>query len=232
MSDIPSASTDASLAPLRAVAIRINLLPHREVRRGRRKKDYVGLLVLVAMAGAAAAFGGGVAINHQISTQQARNEFIKTENARLDKQIAEVKTLREDIASLKARQEAVENLQSDRTMPVHLLQELVRLAPEGVQLRNLKQTNLKVVLNGHAQSNERVAELLRNLVESSPWLERPELTEIKEVTLQAPDRAREGRRVYEFTLNALVKRQQPPPDAKTPPARTTATGPVQVGSAR
>jgi type IV pilus assembly protein PilN len=219
------------------VPIRINLLPHRERRRGRRKKDFIGLVVLVAIAGAVSAFAGGAVINQQIATQKARNEFVKAENAKLDLQIAEIKTLREEIAALKARQQAVENLQSDRTLPVHLLQELVRLTPEGLYLRTLKQTELKVVLTGHAQSNERVADLLRNLAENSPWLERPELSEIKEVAFQQPGQERgardaQGRKIYEFTLNALVKRQQPPPDAKTPPARTTATGPVQVGSAR
>lgn len=229
------ATGDAGAAgmPLSAPVIRINLLPHREAKRGRRKKDFTGLLALVGIAAAAAAFAGGAAINHQIAAQQARNDYIKAENGRLDRQIAEIKTLRDDIASLKARQEAVENLQSDRTLPVHLLHELVRLAPEGLYLRNLKQTDLKVVLTGHAQSNERVAELLRNLAESSPWLERPELGEIKEVPLPSQDRnSRDTRKVYEFTLNALIKRQAPATDNKAPPVRTTAAEPVRLGAAR
>jgi type IV pilus assembly protein PilN len=223
------------LPPLHdALAIRINLLPHREAQRGRRKKDFVGLLVLIGIAGAAAVFAGGLMINHQIATQQARNDFIKAENARLDLQIAEIKTLREEIAALKARQEAVENLQRDRTLPVHLLQELVRLTPEGLYLRTLKQTDRKVVLTGHAQSNERVAELLRNLAESSPWLERPELGEIKEISLQAKDRSiRESGKVYEFTLNTLVKRLTPEGESAAPASpRTTGTAPVKVGRAR
>jgi type IV pilus assembly protein PilN len=233
-------STGATIAldgagpvPQRAPAIRINLMPHREVQRGRRKKDFIGLVVLIGIAGAAATFAGGVAINHQITSQQVRNDFIKAENAKLDLQIAEIKTLREEIAALKARQEAVENLQNDRTLPVHLLQELVRLSPEGLYLRSLKQTELKVVLTGHAQTNERVAELLRNLAEDSPWLERPELGEIKEVVLKNQGRSvSEPRKVYEFTLNALIKRSAKPVESKPKPGRTTATAPVKVGSAR
>ncbi|HYF59163.1 MAG TPA: PilN domain-containing protein [Burkholderiaceae bacterium] len=231
-----AASTKVGLAPATEIGdplsrrlspIRINLLPHREMRRERRKKDFVGLAVLVAIAGAAVTFAGGVAINQSIATQLARNDFIRAENARLDAQIAEIKTLREEIAALRARQEAVENLQSDRTVPVRLFDELVRLAPEGLYLRGLKQDDNKVALTGHAQTNERVAELLRNLAERSPWIERPELGEIKEVAL--PGQAgREGRRIYEFSLNALIKRPSAEgarPGAGTAPRTDAATAP-------
>ncbi len=222
--------------------IRINLLPHREMKRERRKKDFVAAAVLVAVAGAATVFAGGVAINHQITAQLDRNAFIKNENAQLDKQIAEIKNLREEIAALRARQQAVENLQSDRTLPVRLFDELVRVTPEGVYLRLLKQDDLRVTLGGHAQTNERVAELLRNLVERSPWLERPELSEIKEITLPPLSGQKEPRKLFEFSLNALVKRQTvPTTDARPGAPRTTGTEsgaapqaaatPVQVGAA-
>jgi type IV pilus assembly protein PilN len=219
----------------RLSSIRVNLLPHRELRRERRKKDFVGFAVLVGIAGAVAAFGGGVAINQQIAAQQERNEFIRAENARLDLQIAEIKTLREEIAALRARQQAVENLQSDRTVPVHLFDELVRLAPEGLYLRQLRQDDARVTLTGHAQTNERVAELLRNLSERSPWLARPELGEIKEVSLPPLSGQKEGRKVYEFSLNALVKRQATPADPSKPGAPRTTTDaapqPAAVASA-
>lgn len=210
----------------RLAPIRVNLLPHRELRRERRKKDFVGFAVLVGIAGAVAAFAGGFAINQQIAAQQERNDFIKTENAKLDLQIAEIKTLREEISALRARQQAVENLQSDRTVPVHLFDELVRLAPEGLYLRQLRQEDKRVTLTGHAQTNERVAELLRNLAERSPWLERPELGEIKEIALPPMSGQKEGRKVFEFSLNALVKRPAAPVDPNKPgaPRTTTDTG--------
>jgi len=224
------------------VPIRINLLPHRELKRERRKKEFVSLAVIVALAGAAAVFAGGFAINQQIDTQRQRNSFINSEIAKLDAQIAEIRTLRDEIAALRARQQAVENLQGDRTLPVRLFDELVRVTPEGVYLRVLRQDDLRVVLGGHAQTNERVAELLRNLSERSPWLERPELAEIKEITLPVATGQREGRKVFEFSLNALVKRA-PAAAEPTPGApRTTdaapagrpagAAGPVVVGSTR
>jgi type IV pilus assembly protein PilN len=214
--------------------IRINLLPHREMRRERRKKDFVVLAALVAAAGVAATFAGGFAINQQIAAQQDRNSLIVAENAKLDKEIADIKTLREEIAALRARQQAVENLQSDRTVPVRLFDELVRLAPEGVYLRSLRQDEGRVTLVGHAATNERVAELLRNLGERSPWLERPAVGEIKEVTVSSQAGTRKDeRKVYEFSLNALIKKPAQPaePGAKPGAPRTTGVEPGKSAAA-
>lgn len=236
-----SPATDIGEPLVRRLApIRINLLPHREMRRERRKKDFVGLIVLTAIAGAFTAFAGGMAINQQISSQQERNDYITAENAKLEVQIAEIKTLRAEIAALGARQKAVENLQSDRTVPVHLFQELVRLAPEGIYLRSLRQEDARVTMVGHAQTNERVAELLRNLSERSPWLEKPELAEIKEIAAAPLPGQKEARRLFEFSLNALIKRPivaEPKPATARP--MTDAGGapagraePVKVGAIR
>ncbi|MDB5773502.1 MAG: PilN protein, partial [Burkholderia sp.] len=154
--------------------IKINLLPHREERRKQRKAAFFRLLAISALAGAGIALGIGGYIAAQIANQDQRNAFITAENARLDAQIKEIATLKQEIEALKARQQAVEDLQSDRNQPVYLMDELVKQVPEGIYLRSFKQENQRVVLNGVAQSNERVSELLRNLGNSSPWLERPD----------------------------------------------------------
>ncbi len=230
-----AAATEIVDPPVRALApIRINLLPHREMNRERRKKDFISLTGLVGIAGAVVVFGGGFAVNQQIGGQQERNAFITAENAKLDAEIAEVKTLRDEIAGLKARQEAVENLQSDRTAPVRLFAELVRLTPEGVYLRQIKQEEARVTLIGHAQTNERVAELLRNLAEGSPLLERPELGEIKEIALPGGGGSRDAssRKIYEFSLNALMKRAAPTADGKTGAPRAQGGEPVKLGALR
>jgi len=207
-------------AAARLAPIRINLLPHREAARKRRRKEFVTTAALVAIAGAVATFAGGFAIDRRIAAQQERNDFIGAENARLDAQIAEIRTLRDEIAALRARQQAVENLQSDRTVPVRLFDELARLVPEGLYLRSLKQDGARVALVGHARTNERVAELLRNLAERSPWLERPELGEIKEVLVPAAPGQKEGRPLFEFSVNALVRR----PGAAEPAAAAAQGG--------
>jgi type IV pilus assembly protein PilN len=104
-------------------------------------------------------------------------------------------------------------LQGDRNQPVYLLDELVRQTPEGVYLKSFKQDGQKVLLNGVAQSQERVAELLRNLSGNSPWLERPDLTEVRAATLA---QSKTGRKVVEFTLNVSIKRAREKEEAARP----------------
>jgi type IV pilus assembly protein PilN len=192
--------------------IRINLLPHREEKRKQRKAAFLRLLVLSALLGLAIVIAGGGIIAAQISSQTQRNAFIKAENAKLDAQIKEVATLKQEIEALKARQQAVEDLQGDRNQPVYLMDELVKQVPEGIYLRSFKQDNQRVVLAGHAQSNERVSELLRNLGNNSPWLERPDLIEIRSTNV---GQGKDAKKVFEFTVNVGIKR---PRDKEQPTA--------------
>lgn len=183
--------------------IRINLLPHREEKRKQRKKDFVALMLLIGIFGALIVIAVGAFFASQLSDQQQRNTFIKNENARLDGEIKEVANLKQEIEALKARQQAVEDLQSDRNQPVYLMDELAQQVPEGVYLKSFKQDGQRVLLNGYAQSNERVSELLRNLGNHSPWLERPDLIEIRSTGIGS---GKDAKKVFEFTINAGIKR--------------------------
>lgn len=186
--------------------ILINLLPHREERRRQRKRAFfVGLGACAA--GGAVVVGLWFSVLQQMTAaQQSRNDFLTMEIARLDVQIKDIATLRTEIEALKARQKAVEDLQTDRNVPVHLLNELVKQTPEGVYFTAIKQNAQVVTLNGVAQTNERVSELLRNTLYNSPWLERPELVEIKAVTATTANR--EQRRLFEFSMRVTLKRPQ------------------------
>ena len=183
--------------------IRINLLPHREERRKQRKNAFIAMMIGAAVIGGLIVLLVGIVIANKISSQNQRNEFIKAENRRLDVEIKEIATLKAEIESLKARQQAVEDLQGDRNQPVYLLDELVKQVPEGVYLRSFKQDGQRVVLNGYAQSNERVSELLRNLSNNSAWLQRPDLIEIKAATAGL---GKDAKRVFDFTINVGIKR--------------------------
>jgi type IV pilus assembly protein PilN len=189
--------------------ILINLLPHREAARKRRRETFYAILGLSAIAGVVIAGFVFLWLESQISDQQAKNTILKTDIAKLDGQIKEISSLQTEIAGLRARQQSVEDLQGNRNLPVHLLNELVRQLPDGVYLTSMKQENQTVTLGGMAQSNERVSELLRNLGNNSPWLVKPELIEITSgnVTLSA----RDVRRVAVFKMRIGVKR---PTDAE------------------
>ena len=183
--------------------IRINLLPHREAKRKQKQAAFAVLLALGGLLGAALVLMVGGYNASRIATQNERNQVLKNANAELDVKIKKIANLKAEIEALKARQQAVEDLQGDRNQPVYLLDELVRQTPEGVYLKSFKQDGQRVLLNGVAQSQERVAELLRNLSGNSPWLERPDLTEVRAATLA---QSKTGRKVVEFTLNVSIKR--------------------------
>lgn len=183
--------------------IKINLLPHREEKRKKRQSEFYAMLGLAGTVAALVVILVGFGIGNKISEQEQRNTFIKTENARLDIQIKEISTLRQDIEALKARQQAVEDLQGDRNQPVYLMDELVKQTPEGVYLRAFKQDGQRVIMNGYAQSNERVSEFLRNLSNNSPWLNLPELIEIRSSNL---GQGKDAKKVFEFTVNVGIKR--------------------------
>jgi type IV pilus assembly protein PilN len=206
--------------------IRINLLPHREMRREKRKKDFIGLGVLSAIIAATIVFLVGVYNSNQISRQEERNQFVKKKNEDLDTKIKEIASLRQEIEALKARQKAVEDLQSDRTVPVHILDELVKYTPEGIFFKQVRQEEKKLTLVGLAQSNEKVSELLRNLQGNTPWMERPELIEIKSAVLPQPN-GKEGKKVFEFQLSTLIK-SSPAPDPSAPKPQAQANSVDQI----
>jgi len=189
--------------------ILINLLPHREAKRLQRKRSFFIGLAACAVAGMAIVGIWYSVLQQMTSAQDSRNEFLKTEITRLDTQIKDIATLRTEIEALKARQKAVEDLQTNRNVPVHLLDELVRQTPEGVYLATIRQTDQVVAITGIAQTNERVSEFLRNTLYNSPWLEKPELVEIRAVAATTANR--EQRRLFEFSLRVTIKRPQAGP---------------------
>ena len=184
--------------------ILINLLPHREAARKRRREIFFVTLGVAALAGVLICSVMYSWYLTQIESQRGRNTFLQSEITRLDEQIKDIATLQAEINSLKARQTAVEDLQGNRNLPVYLLSELVRQLPDGVYVNSLKQENQTVLLTGIAQSNERVSELLRNVSNNSAWLSKPELVEITAGTVALTPR--DQRRVSNFSMRMEIKR--------------------------
>lgn len=193
--------------------ILINLLPHREERRKKRRAAFFAGLALTAMAGLLFAGLWYFVLQQMISSQRERNDFLRQEIAELEVQIKDIASLKSEIESLKARQKAVEDLQTDRNIPVHILNELVRQTPEGIYFSSVMQADQVLTVSGIAQTNERVSEFLRNTANSSEWLERPELIEIKAASVQTV--GREQKRLFDFSVRITVKRPQ---DQVTPAA--------------
>lgn len=178
--------------------IRINLLPHREEKRKARRQQFYALSGMVSVLAGLIVFLAYTIISGYIAVQEDQNAFLKAEIAVLDKQIDQIKHLKEQTQALLARKQVIEALQQDRAESVRLLSELAKQMPTGVYLRSIKQDGQKVSLAGYAQSNSRVSTLMRN-IEASPWLEKPQLIEIKAILV-------DKRRLNEFSMNLSIKR--------------------------
>ena len=202
--------------------ILINLLPHRDAARKRRRDAFHGSLGLSALIGVVLAGAVYMWFESEISAQQNANQMIKAETTKLEEQIKEIAQLEEEIAALKARQQAVEDLQSDRNLPVHLLSELVNELPEGSFISKMTQVDQLVTLSGTAQSNERVSELLRNLGNKTPWFAKPELVEIVSGNLVMPNK--EQKRVSNFVIRVRLVRSSEAAKAALSAASAPASG--------
>jgi type IV pilus assembly protein PilN len=198
--------------------IRINLLPHREEKRKARQKQFGVLAGLVAALGLVVAGLLWFLFDSQIENQKGRNNYLTQEIATLEKQIEEIRKIREETASLLAKKQVVEGLQSNRSEPVYLLDQLLRQLPEGLYLKSIKQTGVKVNVTGYAQSNARVSAFMRN-IEASPYLENPNLIEIKAVTVN-------NQRANEFSLDFAIKRAKAD-DGKGAPRKADAAKPAE-----
>ena len=206
--------------------ILINLLPHREAARKLRRDMFNLSMGAAFLAGGLIAGGIFLWYQAQISEQQGRNQLLKSEITRLELQIKDIAGLEAEIAALRARQQAVEDLQSDRNVPVHLLTELSRQLPDGVFVSSMRQTNQSVTLQGVAQSNERVSDLLRNLSKNTPWFSKPELVEIVAGTVTLSPR--DTKRVANFTMRVqLMRASEAEKAAPPPPAAAGAVAPVK-----
>jgi len=184
--------------------ILINLLPHREEARKRKREAFYASLGLSAVLGVVVAGAFFLSYQSSIGLQQSMNSLLKAESVRLDSQIKDVANLQTEITALRARQQAVEDLQSDRNLPANLLSELAKQLPDGTYLTGLKQEAQGVSMTGIAQSNERVSELLRN-ISTSEWLSNPELVEIAATSTAVSNK--ETKKVFGFTLRVQLKKK-------------------------
>ena len=170
-------------AEVRAV-IMINLLPHREERRKRAQGRLLRRPRRRRRGRRWPSSASGTWSSQQlISGQQQRNAFLQTRDRQARHPDQGHRQPAAEIASLKARQKAVEDLQIDRNVPVHVLNELVRQTPEGIYITVVKQDGQTLTVAGIAQTQERVSELLRNTAYNSEWLVKPELVESKAATV-------------------------------------------------
>lgn len=209
--------------------ILINLLPHREAARKQRRDVFNVSMLAAFLIGGVIAGAIYLWFQTRISDQQAQNRVLQSEITRLEGQIKDIAGLESEIAALRARQQAVEDLQADRNVPVHLMTELSRQLPDGVYVASMRQENQNVTLQGVAQSNERVSELLRNLGNNTPWFSKPELVEIVAGTVSLSPR--DVKRVSNFTIRVQLVRASEAEKGARPAAAAAIAAPASASVA-
>lgn len=180
--------------------MRINLLPHRQLKRAERQRQFGLMALMAAVAAGAVVFMGWTYLSAKKDSQIERNGRLEVAINQLDKQITDIKDLKDQINNVLERKQIVENLQTNRSQSVVILDELSRQLPEGLYLKSIKQQGNLITLEGVADTNARVATLVRNLSVSN-WIESPNLIEIKAITVN-------GIKQNDFTLNVSLKVQK------------------------
>lgn len=176
----------------------INLLPWREKKREQAKKMFITMVISSAVIAALIVFIINYYASELINNQTARNQMLEKEIKSLNEQIKEIKILKLTRKALISRMAIVQNLQSTRTLMVHLFDELIKVTPTGVFVTKLERKNDIVTLWGHSESNANVSNLMRK-IENNDWIQNPALTKIKKMD----DEKQPAN--SEFTLTFILK---------------------------
>jgi type IV pilus assembly protein PilN len=169
-----------------------------------------------AIAASVIIFMGWTYINSQVDAQAERNGRLDAAIVKLDKEIADIKDLKDQISTMLDRKQVVENLQTNRSQSVVVLDELSRQLPEGMYLKSIKQQGNVISIEGVADTNARIATLVRNLTVSN-WMESPNLVEIKSAVVN-------GLKQNACTLNVSLKVPKAETDETTPATKGESKG--------
>ncbi len=153
---------------------RINLLPWREAARRRRLIEFAiagGLALALTLLLAILVH---LEMEGRIANQLERNRIMEDEINQLNLQIKEIDDLEKIKADLLSRMQIIQKLQESRPQIVRLFDALVATIPDGVYLTKLDQSGTLLVVEGRAQSDERVSAFMRN-IEASEWIGKPNL---------------------------------------------------------
>lgn len=178
----------------------VNLLPWREERRRLRDRKMLANGVFIWILCAGLVFAGFTYYKNRQDNQDHRNAYLDGEIRKLDEKIEEIRTLRARKQNLLVRMQVIQDLQRERRKVVHLFDDIVRNLPEGVYYSSVAKKKNNFSLNGTAQSNARVSDLMERL-DSSDWFDNPNLSVIDV-------RPREGVRLSQFKLTVSEQKSK------------------------
>lgn len=162
--------------------IRINLLPYREAIR-KEQLRILGLWAAVCVVMLVIAYYGVYWwFDKRLDNQQQRVEYLKQEIVKLDDQIKTIADIKEKRQTMLDRLDVVEKLQSQRGAVVKVFNELASRTPVGAYFSKVEQSGNDFLLEGYADSNGQISELMRAL-EASPMFDAPVLDIISRTEL-------------------------------------------------
>lgn len=178
---------------------RINLLPWRETQRQARQRSFISLLIAVALITGGLVFGAFQIMNSLIDGQESRNSFLRDQIAELDREIAEIQGLERQRDELISRKNVIQSLQENRSLMVHLFNQVAQTVPEGITLNSIRQAGNVLTIVGTTESESRVSDYMRR-IEGAAWLHNPRLQIIQmEGRDQRPDQP------FRFQLRADIR---------------------------
>ncbi len=187
----------------------INLLPYREKIKKQKIQQFLGIVVLFAVAAFGVVLAGSGYLSVQESNQTARNTFMEKQNAELDEQIVEIGTLKETIAETLAKRRVVESLQVNRSDGVNILNELSIQMPEGIKLSSVTQSGNKITIVGNTSSNSKISTYMTAL-EDTPVFKDAQILEIKKIVDSRKEKKTKSSSVFsesQFTLVVNMERE-------------------------
>lgn len=158
--------------------IRINLLPYRELRKLEHRRRFQNLLALTLAAGVLVLAAGYFVQARALQQQEARNQRLDSAINEMSAKLGKIESLRQQRAALLARKELASQLQNGRLEAVLLFDELIRTLPEGVYLKDFKQSGDNATLTGYALSGARVSNYM-GMLAAAETFDDPILIEVK-----------------------------------------------------
>lgn len=181
----------------------INLLPWREHQRAQQKKQYIGMLVTIAILSFGLMYGVAMIVDTMIENQNTRNQFISKEILILDTQIDKIKDIKERKSVIEQKMALIEQLQTSRNVAPIVFDELAKIVPPGISFRRLSRQGNRMEIEGISESNNRLADFMRNVEQSTVFIN-GELSSIVADTSSPSDA------VSDFKLTFTISRKVAP----------------------
>jgi type IV pilus assembly protein PilN len=157
--------------------VTLNFLPWREIKRERdRQMVIVAMFLMLTFILGLFIFSHGYCV-YQKEQQILRNQFLQQAVVRLEPSVRKHQLLFAKRKVLLAEAAKVNQLQQQKTVLLHLFDELTRIIPLDLYLTQLDQKVERVTMSGVVSSQTVLADFM-HVIEKNHWIRHPTLVEV------------------------------------------------------